>query len=93
MVRAVVKTQARLKDDLGLATAVGTKLFPKQEAGLIARVVERDLPFYDPALSETAIAKMNQYARDVGLLRGHPNYDVVVATQFRALLNTQDTAR
>lgn len=59
MVRAVVKTQDQLKTDVGLATAVGKKLFPTQEAGLIARVVERDLPFYDPALSEAAISTMN----------------------------------
>jgi ABC-type nitrate/sulfonate/bicarbonate transport system substrate-binding protein len=88
MVRAVTKTQARLAADLGLATAVGAKLFPRQEAGLIAAVVARDLPFYDPALSPTAIGTMNQYARDVGLLRGHPDYDAVVASQFRGLWNS-----
>jgi ABC-type nitrate/sulfonate/bicarbonate transport system substrate-binding protein len=85
LIRAVVKTQNWLKRDVRQATAVGKKLFPAQEASLIARVVERDLPFYNAALTESAIATMGQFARDVGLLRGHPSYDDVVASQFRGL--------
>ncbi len=85
LIRAVVKTQNRLKRDVRQATAVGKKLFPAQEASLIARVVERDLPFYNAALTESAIATMGQFARDVGLLRGHPRYDDVVASRFRGL--------
>ena len=85
MVRAVVKTQDRLKADLSLATEVGRQLFPAREASLIARVVARDLPYYDPTLPEAAVASMNRYARDVGLLRELPAYEAVVATQFSAL--------
>ena len=47
-VRALVKTQKALKADVSLATKVGRKLFPDHEASLIADIVERDLPFYDP---------------------------------------------
>jgi NitT/TauT family transport system substrate-binding protein len=85
MIQAIVKAQKMLKGDTGLATEVGERLFPAQEAQLIARVVARDLPFYDPRISESAIASMNQYSRDVGLLKGHPTYKTVVATQFSTL--------
>jgi ABC-type nitrate/sulfonate/bicarbonate transport system substrate-binding protein len=85
MIRAIVKTQKMLKRDTGFATEVGERLFPAKEAQLIARVVARDLPLYDPRISESAIASMNQYSRDVGLLKGHPTYETVVATQFSTL--------
>lgn len=85
MIRAVVRTQKMLKADIRLATEVGHKLFPAREAGLIARVVERDLPLYDATLFELAIATMSQYARDVGLLFGNPSYDMIVAAQFHQL--------
>jgi len=85
MIRAVVKTQKWLKVDPKLATEVGRVLFPALEADLIAHVVKRDLPFYNAALPEPAIAKMNQFARDVGLLQGSLSYDKVVASRFRTL--------
>ena len=40
--------QRALKADVGLATKVGRALFPPAEAALIADVVARDLPYYDP---------------------------------------------
>ncbi len=85
VIRTIMKTQAVLKRDINLATTVGRKLFPDYEAELIARVVERDLPYYDPSISEDFVKSMNRYARDVGLLKGDPPYDVVVATRFRKL--------
>src|SRR5438876_21963 len=42
--RALVATQQALKADVSRATEVGEKRFPPREAGLIARIVERDLP-------------------------------------------------
>jgi NitT/TauT family transport system substrate-binding protein len=90
MVRAIVKTQATLKRDIGLATSVGRKLFPRREAELIADVVARDFPFYHPAISESSVASLNRYARAVGLLRGDPPYDEIVAPQFRGLWDATD---
>jgi NitT/TauT family transport system substrate-binding protein len=87
MIRAIVKTQKMLKVDTGLATEVGERLFPAKEAQLIARVVTRDLPLYDARISESALASVNQYARDVGLLRGNPAYETIVASQFSHLWN------
>lgn len=83
VIRAVIKTQRALKADIKLATAVGKKLFPPLEAGLIAAVVERDLPYYEPMISEAFVDAMNRYSRAVGLLKGTCTYDEVVATQFR----------
>jgi len=84
-VRAIVKTQEALKKDLTLATAVGRKLFPPTEAELIADLIRRDLPYYDAAISASFVDGMNAFARDVGILKGYPRYEQVVATQFSSL--------
>jgi NitT/TauT family transport system substrate-binding protein len=88
VVRAIIKTQAALKRDIGLATLVGRKLFPQREAELISDVVLRDLPFYDPTISEFSVASMKRYTRAIGLLTGDPSYVEIVAAQFRGLWNT-----
>jgi ABC-type nitrate/sulfonate/bicarbonate transport system substrate-binding protein len=84
-VRALVKTQAALKADVSLATQVGRKLFPPSEAELIAELIRRDLPYYDASISPEFVAGMNQFARDVGILKGDVRYESVVATQFALL--------
>ena len=84
-VRAIVETQAALKQDVTLAAEVGRKLFPAEEAGLIADVVARDLPYYDSAISEVSIAGLNGFARQAGLLKDDVPYDAAVATQFAPL--------
>ena len=84
-IRAIVKTHRALKDDVSRATAVGKSLFPAAEAALIAELIRRDLPFYDATISESFVAGMNAFARDVGVLNGRPAYADVVATQFSAL--------
>jgi NitT/TauT family transport system substrate-binding protein len=83
--RALVATQRVLKEDAALATDVGRRRFPPREAGLIAGIVRRDLPFYDPAISEASIAGVNAFARDVGVLHSDVEYKQIVATQFSAL--------
>jgi ABC-type nitrate/sulfonate/bicarbonate transport system substrate-binding protein len=84
-VRALVKTQNALKADVGRATEVGRKLFPPAEAELIAELIRRDLPYYDPSISPEFVAGMNRFARDLGILRGEVPYEKVVATQFAGL--------
>lgn len=84
-VRAIVKTQAALKADPAKATAVGRKLFPPTEAELIAELIRRDLPYYDAAITPSFVEDMNAFARDIGILEGHPRYEDVVATQFSPL--------
>jgi NitT/TauT family transport system substrate-binding protein len=87
-IRAIVKTQAALKDDVSRATEVGRRLFPPEEAGLIAELIRRDLPYYDPSISPSCVAGMNQFARDIGILQGEIPYEKVVATQFAELWRT-----
>ena len=75
----------KLKDDPNRATKVGEKWFPAFEASLIAKLVERDLPYYDPAISQGAFDSMCKFAQTVGLTKGVGKYEDVVATQFSNL--------
>lgn len=84
-VRAVVNTQQALKHDVSLATQVGRKLFPETEAGLIAELIRRDLPYYDAAISPDFVAGMSGFADDLGLIDAPLAYEQVVATQFSPL--------
>jgi NitT/TauT family transport system substrate-binding protein len=83
--RAIARTHAALRGDLALATKVGRKLFPPAEAGLIAELIRRDLPYYDATISREFVAGMNQFSRDVGILAADVPYEAVVATQFANL--------
>jgi len=84
-VRAIVKTQNALRKNVARAAEVGRKLFPSMEAGLIAELIRRDLPYYEASISESFVAAMNQFARDLGIVTGHVPYEKVVAMQFRQL--------
>jgi len=84
-VRAIVKVQNALRADPSIATAVGERLFPPEEAKYLASLVERDLPFYDPSISEEVVVSLNRFAMDMGILSAQVPYDQVVATQFSAL--------
>jgi ABC-type nitrate/sulfonate/bicarbonate transport system substrate-binding protein len=83
--RAVIAAQQALKRDVSLATVVGRKLFPAAEAELIAGVVERDLPFYTPAITDEALAGLIRFCRATGLLKGSLSREQMVATQFSHL--------
>ena len=83
--RAIVKTQRALRDRPELATAVGRRLFPEAEAALIAELIQRDLPYYDPGISIESITSLNRFAQDVGLLAAPVPYTQVVATDFISL--------
>src|ERR1051325_4927175 len=84
-VRALVATQNALKADVSRAAAVGRKRFPPREAGLIAGIVERDLTFYGPAISEHSVGAINAFARRIGILDNEVPYDEVGQAQFRQL--------
>ena len=84
-VRAIVKAQRILKQEPERATEVGRRRFPPDAAEIIATVVKRDLPFYNPAVSHAAVTAMNEFAQAIGLLPGPVAYDQVVATRFRDL--------
>ena len=85
-VRAIVQTQAALKDDIGRAEEVGRRLFPAGDAEMIAEIVARDLPYYDAAIGAEAVAAINQFAHASGLpTPPEVAYEAVVATQFADL--------
>jgi ABC-type nitrate/sulfonate/bicarbonate transport system substrate-binding protein len=77
-IRAVTAAQKALKEDPDRAASVGRKLFPPTEAGLIAELIRRDSPFYDPAISKESVIAMNRFAQDIGLLAGPVPYEQVV---------------
>jgi ABC-type nitrate/sulfonate/bicarbonate transport system substrate-binding protein len=82
-VRAIVKAQKALRADPSLAREVGKRKFPQDAAELISNVVARDVEFYDPAITEDMVAKMNRFAQSVGHLSGSVAYDQVVAARYR----------
>jgi ABC-type nitrate/sulfonate/bicarbonate transport system substrate-binding protein len=77
-IRAVRAAQQILTRDPGRATEVGKKLFPATEASLIAELVRRDAPFYDPEISPQSVESMNRFARELGLLSRTVGYEDVV---------------
>ena len=77
-IRAVVAAQNELKRNPERATEVGKKLFPPTEASLIADLIRRDAPFFDPAISKASVESMNRFARDLGLLSSNVSYEDVV---------------
>ena len=72
-------------ENVARATDIGRTLFPPSEAELIAELIRRDLPYYDPSIWRDFVAGMNQFSRDVGILSGDVPYEDVVATQFSHL--------
>jgi ABC-type nitrate/sulfonate/bicarbonate transport system substrate-binding protein len=84
-VRALVKTQKALKADPKRATKVAEKWFPKEETALIATLIERDLPYYDPSISKDTFDSMCKFVQTVGLTKGVGKYEDVVATQYANL--------
>jgi ABC-type nitrate/sulfonate/bicarbonate transport system substrate-binding protein len=84
-VRAIVRTQRMLRKEPARASEVGRRRFPPAAAEIIAAIVERDLPFYDPVISHAAVETMNGFAQAIGLLAKPVAYEAVVATRFRDL--------
>ncbi|HEX3994264.1 MAG TPA: hypothetical protein VHX39_24090, partial [Acetobacteraceae bacterium] len=81
-VRALVAAQNALRADPSRATAAATRRFPPRETGLIARIVERDLPFYNATISEPSVTAINDFARWLGILNDDVPWSDVVATQL-----------
>jgi ABC-type nitrate/sulfonate/bicarbonate transport system substrate-binding protein len=92
-VRAVVRTLTALKQDPNRATDAARRIFPPEETALIAELIRRDLPYYDPSIPETAIIGMNRFARDLGLIDSEVDYAQIVAAQFTPLWQSQRGAQ
>jgi NitT/TauT family transport system substrate-binding protein len=83
--RAVRKAQKVLQADPSRATEAARRRFPPYETELIAELIKRDLPYYDPAISIEVVTKMQSFAQHVGLLSAPVPYEQVVAVQFSHL--------
>jgi NitT/TauT family transport system substrate-binding protein len=84
-IRAVVRAQAALRRDVTLATKVADKLFPKPQAALIEKLILRDLPYYDAAISKDFVAGMSQFSLEMGITTHELGYGHVVAERFSHL--------
>jgi NitT/TauT family transport system substrate-binding protein len=84
-VRAIVRAQRALAANPSLATDIGNRLFPPDEAALIAGLIARDAPFYDATISPEAVDGLNKFAKANGLIAEPVPYDRLVAAQFRHL--------
>ncbi len=84
-VRALVATQVALAVDPTVATQVGRKRFPADEASLIAKLIRRDVPYYDASITRHAISGMCAFTRSLGLLSSEPRYEDIVATECAPL--------
>jgi len=85
MVRALVKTLKRLREDPEAAVGVGQKLFPTMDVAIIRSIVAIEKNTYSPAISEEAMRLCNQFQKQVGSVKAEIPYDKVVATQFKHL--------
>ncbi|GAA5185264.1 hypothetical protein GCM10023322_28720 [Rugosimonospora acidiphila] len=81
----MMDAQARLREDPGLATEVGRRLFPAAEADLIAGLIARDAPFYEPAIGADDVVALVDFARRRGLTDLDLGADEVIAAGARDL--------
>jgi ABC-type nitrate/sulfonate/bicarbonate transport system substrate-binding protein len=84
-IRAIVRAQKALKANPSISTEIGRKLFPADEAELIAGLIERDAPFYDAEISHEAVDGLMKFAKSYGLIKDAVPYDELVATEFKHL--------
>lgn len=84
-VRALVAAQNILKANVSRAEEAAQKRFPPRETGLIAGIVERDLPYYDAAIEPHSVTAINGFARWLSLLDDDVPYEEIVATEFAPL--------
>lgn len=85
VVRAVVRAQQILRAEPEKATAVGERLFPDEEAALIAELISRDAPYYDPVITEEAVRSLNSFSQRAGLLEEDLPFETVVSPTVRPL--------
>ncbi|MER5185455.1 ABC transporter substrate-binding protein [Streptomyces sp. NPDC002896] len=83
--RAIVRAQRALREDPDRATTIGRALFPDLEAGLIAGLIERDLPYYEASLTADTLAGLADFARWAGLTADAIDLTTVVADAARTV--------
>ena len=78
--RALARVHAALREEPERGTEVGRKIFPPDEAALIAELVRRDTPYYDATITPASVSSLNAFARRIGILQGDPAHATVVWT-------------
>jgi ABC-type nitrate/sulfonate/bicarbonate transport system substrate-binding protein len=81
--RAIRRAHALLKEDVSRAAAVGSKLFPAEEAALIGTLVARDLPWYDTTITPHQFAAMNEFLRRQAAIANIARFEDVVIVEDR----------
>jgi NitT/TauT family transport system substrate-binding protein len=84
-VRAIAAAQVALTERPDRALEVGRRLFPPDEAELIAELIRRDVPYYDPSIRPETVESMNRFARSMGILSGDVPFEAIVATHCSQL--------
>jgi hypothetical protein len=72
---------------------VGKDLLPPQQAALIAKLVERDTPFYAANISQEAVDGLMKLGMRQKLLSAPVAYNDVIAAQFQDLWETAGDQR
>ena len=84
-VRAIVAAQRALLAEPHRATEAACPHFPQHETDLIAELIARDAPFYDPAISPPKVRALCEFAHGIGILPvADVPYESVVAARFRS---------
>jgi ABC-type nitrate/sulfonate/bicarbonate transport system substrate-binding protein len=84
-VRAVAKTQKRLREDPEAGVRVAQKIFPTLDVELLRAIIALQRPSYLPAITEEAVRTVNQFQKQAGVVKTDFPYDKVVAVQFKPL--------
>ncbi|HEV2054781.1 MAG TPA: ABC transporter substrate-binding protein [Methylomirabilota bacterium] len=85
VVRAVVKTQKRLREDPEAGVRVAQKIFPTLDVELIRGIIALQRASYLPAITEEAMRTVNQFQKQAGVVKSDFAYDKMVAVQFKPL--------
>jgi NitT/TauT family transport system substrate-binding protein len=85
VVRAVVKTQKRLRDDPDAAVSVAQRMFPALDVELLRNIIAVYRKAYFPAITEEALRTVNEYQKQAGVVRTDFAYDKMVAVQYKTL--------
>ena len=85
LVRAMVKTLKRMREDPESGVAVGQKIFPTMDVTVIRSIITIEKNTYHPAITDEAMRTLNQFQKQTGAVKGDVAYDKVVATQLKHL--------
>jgi len=84
VVRAVAKTQKRLREDPEAGVRVAQKFFPTLDVELLRAVIMLQRASYIPIITEDAVRTVNQFQKQAGVVKGDFAYDKLVAAQFKS---------